>query len=192
LDENLQNKGKGGKNRRRGKNENESEKRELVFKDEGQGEQQTGTPSRRKVQRKLMFHRSHRICSSREDAWQWPVRSSVLRWREATGTHPRKAQEEGKRQSPSSSIINACADWLYYFTQVWINQGDIILLSLRDFQDDKADVIQKYSPDEARELKKYGQLPESAKINEAEADDGDEGSDVEFENSSDEEDDGDL
>ena len=30
--------GKGGKNRRRGKNENESEKRELVFKDEGQGE----------------------------------------------------------------------------------------------------------------------------------------------------------
>lgn len=30
--------GKGGKNRRRGKNENESEKRELVFKEDGQGE----------------------------------------------------------------------------------------------------------------------------------------------------------
>ena len=29
--------------------------------------------------------------------------------------------------------------------QVWINQGDIILLSLREFQDDKADVIQKYT-----------------------------------------------
>jgi initiation factor 1A len=29
--------------------------------------------------------------------------------------------------------------------QVWINQGDIILVSLRDFQDDKADVIQKYT-----------------------------------------------
>lgn len=29
--------------------------------------------------------------------------------------------------------------------KVWINQGDIILLSLRDFQDDKADVIQKYT-----------------------------------------------
>ena len=27
----------GGKNRRRGKNENEDEKRELVFKEEGQG-----------------------------------------------------------------------------------------------------------------------------------------------------------
>lgn len=30
--------GKGGKNRRRGKNENESEKRELVFKEDGQGQ----------------------------------------------------------------------------------------------------------------------------------------------------------
>ena len=29
--------GKGGKNRRRGKNENEKEKRELVFKEDGQG-----------------------------------------------------------------------------------------------------------------------------------------------------------
>ncbi|TBU62849.1 nucleic acid-binding protein, partial [Dichomitus squalens] len=34
--------------------------------------------------------------------------------------------------------------------KVWINQGDIILLSLRDFQDDKADVIVKYTADEAR------------------------------------------
>ena len=51
-------------------------------------------------------------------------------------------------------------------TQVWINQGDIILLSLRDFQDDKADVIQKYTADEARNLKAYGELPETAKINE--------------------------
>lgn len=33
----LINSGKGGKNRRRGKNENESEKRELVFKEDGQG-----------------------------------------------------------------------------------------------------------------------------------------------------------
>lgn len=34
--------------------------------------------------------------------------------------------------------------------QVWINQGDIVLLSLRDFQDNKADVIVKYTADEAR------------------------------------------
>lgn len=50
--------------------------------------------------------------------------------------------------------------------KVWINQGDIILLSLREFQDDKADVIQKYTADEARNLKAYGELPETAKINE--------------------------
>ena len=50
--------------------------------------------------------------------------------------------------------------------KVWINQGDIILLSLRDYQDDKGDVILKYSADEARSLKAYGELPESAKINE--------------------------
>lgn len=50
--------------------------------------------------------------------------------------------------------------------KVWINQGDIILLSLRDFQDDKGDVILKYSAEEARSLKSYGELPESAKINE--------------------------
>merc|ERR1711967_136168 len=35
--------------------------------------------------------------------------------------------------------------------KVWINQGDVIL---------------KYSADEARSLKAYGELPESAKINE--------------------------
>jgi translation initiation factor 1A len=68
---------------------------------------------------------------------------------------------------------------------VWINQGDIVLLSLRDFQDDKADVIVKYTADEARNrafppqylalrfilthtstVKAYGELPEHAKINE--------------------------
>lgn len=32
--------------------------------------------------------------------------------------------------------------------KVWINQGDIILISLREFQDDKADVIVKYTVEE--------------------------------------------
>mmetsp|Transcript_23937 Transcript_23937/g.71446 ORF Transcript_23937/g.71446 Transcript_23937/m.71446 type:complete len:159 (+) Transcript_23937:73-549(+) len=62
--------------------------------------------------------------------------------------------------------------------KVWINQGDIILLGLRDYQDSKGDVILKYTADEARNLKTYGELPDSAKINEAdtfgEKDDGDE------------------
>ncbi|TGJ75303.1 hypothetical protein E0Z10_g11022 [Xylaria hypoxylon] len=50
--------------------------------------------------------------------------------------------------------------------KVWINNGDIILLSLRDYQDDKGDVLIKYTADEARSLKQYGELPESARINE--------------------------
>jgi len=52
--------------------------------------------------------------------------------------------------------------------KVWINQSDIILIGLRDYQDQKADVILKYTPEEARSLKAYGEIPESAKINDAE------------------------
>merc|ERR1712025_25704 len=50
--------------------------------------------------------------------------------------------------------------------KVWINQSDIVLIGLRDYQDARADVILKYSADEARNLKSYGEIPESVKINE--------------------------
>ena len=50
--------------------------------------------------------------------------------------------------------------------KVWVNTGDIVLLGLRDFQDEKADVILKYLADEARSLKAYGELPESIRVNE--------------------------
>lgn len=50
--------------------------------------------------------------------------------------------------------------------KIWINNGDIILVSLREYQDEKGDVILKYSADEARSLKAYGELPDTAKINE--------------------------
>eukprot|EP01027_Heterolobosea_sp_BB2_P027147 GEZU01042383.1.p1 GENE.GEZU01042383.1~~GEZU01042383.1.p1 ORF type:complete len:157 (+),score=37.09 GEZU01042383.1:56-472(+) len=59
--------------------------------------------------------------------------------------------------------------------KVWVNQGDIVLLSLRDYQDDKADVISKYSADDARALKKMGELPESINIVETVEPDGDSG-----------------
>lgn len=70
---------------------------------------------------------------------------------------------------------------------MWINNGDIVLLSLREFEDGKADVIQKYTPDEARSLKQYGELPETTRINE-EAFGDEEGGEVEFQEASDEED----
>lgn len=45
--------------------------------------------------------------------------------------------------------------------RVWIQQGDIVLVGLREFQDAKADVILKYDNEEARSLKAYGELPEN-------------------------------
>ena len=45
--------------------------------------------------------------------------------------------------------------------QVWISVGDIVLIGLRDFQDDKADIIMKYTADEARLLKGYGEIPDN-------------------------------
>lgn len=72
--------------------------------------------------------------------------------------------------------------------KVWINPGDVVLLSLRDFQDSRADIILKYTPDEARSLKALGEIPEngtptfpymSATINENELVDGND--DIQFE-----------
>jgi translation initiation factor 1A len=50
--------------------------------------------------------------------------------------------------------------------KVWINSADIILIGLRDFQDDKADVILKYTTDEARQLKYRREIPEGTNITE--------------------------
>lgn len=42
--------------------------------------------------------------------------------------------------------------------KVWVNTGDTVLISLREYQDDKGDVIHKFSAEEARELKKMGAI----------------------------------
>lgn len=67
--------------------------------------------------------------------------------------------------------------------KMWVNQGDIVLLGLREFQDSKADVIHKYTADEARRLKYQGQIPDTAKINTTEtaADDEDDECAFDFE-----------
>jgi len=54
--------------------------------------------------------------------------------------------------------------------KVWITAGDIVLVAKRDFQDEKVDIVHKYSADEARNLKQYGELPETARINETAVD----------------------
>ena len=56
-------------------------------------------------------------------------------------------------------------------------------VSLRDYQDQKADVIYKFNNDEARQLKTKGELPDNIKINEGEVTIGgenDDGEAVEF------------
>jgi translation initiation factor 1A len=58
--------------------------------------------------------------------------------------------------------------------KVWINAGDIVLIGLRDYQDEKADIILKYNPDEARALKSQGEIPDTTKINEEEGEEGEE------------------
>lgn len=39
----------------------------------------------------------------------------------------------------------------------WVHVGDLVLLALRDFQDDKADVVFRYTDAEARDLRKRGE-----------------------------------
>lgn len=43
--------------------------------------------------------------------------------------------------------------------RVWINRYDVVLISLRDFQEEKADIIHKYKPEEVRELQRKGEVP---------------------------------
>lgn len=50
--------------------------------------------------------------------------------------------------------------------RIWINVGDIVLIGKREFQDSKGDIIQKYFPEEAKNLKEYGELPGNIFINE--------------------------
>lgn len=68
--------------------------------------------------------------------------------------------------------------------KVWVNAGDIVLIGLREYQDEKADIILKYTADEARSLKQYGEIPDTTTIHEnaegGEGEDGEEGVVFEF------------
>lgn len=45
--------------------------------------------------------------------------------------------------------------------RAWVGVRDIILISLREWEDDKCDMIHKYTDDEARNLRIYKELPSS-------------------------------
>ena len=80
----------------------------------------------------------------------------------------------------SSRVDGVGANASYFRTgkKVWVSAGDIVLVGLREYQDDKVDIIHKYNADEARNLKQYGELPETARINETAVDMAMEGDDA--------------
>ena len=53
----------------------------------------------------------------------------------------------------------------------WIGAGDIVLVSLRGFQDDTCDIMHKYNTDDARELRMHGEIPSETTINEKKSED---------------------
>lgn len=55
--------------------------------------------------------------------------------------------------------------------RVWIGGGDTVLICLRQFQDQKSDIIHKYSDDEVRRLLQLGELPEALAQGSRDADD---------------------
>ena len=41
----------------------------------------------------------------------------------------------------------------------WVKINDYVLVSLREFQDNKCDIIGKYTEEDVRNLKAYGEIP---------------------------------
>lgn len=42
--------------------------------------------------------------------------------------------------------------------KIWVSIGDYLLVSLREFQDEKCDVLLRYTPENVRALKSYGEI----------------------------------
>ena len=87
-------------------------------------------------------------------------------------------KEEGQEYATVTKVLGnsrfevACFDSVNRLAHVrgtmrksqWVNSGDLILISLRDYQDNKCDIIHVYTAEEGRRLKQKGELPEAAEI----------------------------
>jgi translation initiation factor 1A len=49
--------------------------------------------------------------------------------------------------------------------RIWINMGDIVLVSIRDFQDSKADIMYKYEDYEVIDLVRLNEIPNIGDLN---------------------------
>jgi translation initiation factor 1A len=145
--------GKGGKNRRRGKGDGEESKRELEFKEDGE------------------------LCFEIADSSFVSTPPHVF----LVAEFPRDSGQEYAqvvKMLGNGRCECFCFDGVTRLghirgkmrKKVWITAGDIVLVAKRDFQDEKVDIVHKYTADEARNLKQYGELPETARINETAVD----------------------
>jgi len=50
--------------------------------------------------------------------------------------------------------------------RVWIQQSDLVLLGLRAFQDQKSDIVHKFTSDEERQLATVGEIPGGLDVHE--------------------------
>ena len=55
--------------------------------------------------------------------------------------------------------------------KIWLKTGDVVLVSLRDFQQEKCDIIHKYSDDEVNELIKFKHINKDKQNDDKEFDD---------------------
>ncbi len=50
--------------------------------------------------------------------------------------------------------------------KIWIARGDVVLVSLREFQDDKCDIIHKYTTEESHDLRKFEEITFNTEVDE--------------------------
>lgn len=131
------NKGKGGKNRRRGKNENDKEKRELDTIDLEDAEQEDLEYAQ--------IITAYGGCKFDAVCYR-PTSDAKTDW----GSEKRVLHVRGKLRKKQ-----------------WVNVGDIVICSKREFEPAKGDIIQKYTSDQARELKAERHIPPYVQINTA-------------------------
>lgn len=95
---------------------------------------------------------------------------------------PLLLREEGQEYAKINKLLGdgrmdcLCFDGAQRIAQVrgklrkWcrMTPDDIVLVSLREFQDHKADIIHKYFPEEIRKLQKMCEIPNNIKYNEEE------------------------
>lgn len=73
--------------------------------------------------------------------------------------------------------------------KTWISMNDVVLVSLRDFEDDKCDVLHGYKPIQVIYLQKLGEIPSSIKISDKDVDDDQKDIGIDFCNKDDEDED---